>query len=76
MYFDFFGTESILQEVLINIKDTSIANNAYRTQNNDYIMCRFYCIAFIEYMLSGKTLSDFTYLLSPNRYKTNEKMIL
>ena len=39
--FDFFGTECILEEVLSKIKDTSIANNVYRTPKNDYVMCGF-----------------------------------
>ena len=38
-------------------------------------MCGFYCIAFIEYMLAGKKLLDYTNLLSPNDYKKNEKTI-
>ena len=38
-------------------------------------MCRFYCIAFIEYMLAGKTLSDYTNSPSLNDYKKNEKII-
>ena len=27
-------------------------------------MCRFYCIAFIGYMLAGRTLLDYTNLVS------------
>ena len=38
-------------------------------------MCGFYCIGFIEYMLSGKTLLDYTNLFSPNDYKKNDKII-
>ena len=38
-------------------------------------MCGFNCIAFIEYMLAGKTLLDYTNLLSPNAYKKNGEMI-
>ena len=38
-------------------------------------MCGFYCIAFIEYMLAGKTLLDYTNLFSPNDYKRNDKII-
>ena len=36
-------------------------------------MCGFYCIAFIEYMLAGKTLLGYTNLFSPNDYKKNDK---
>ena len=38
-------------------------------------MCGFYCITFIEYMLVGKTLLDYTNLFSPNDYEKNEKII-
>ena len=38
-------------------------------------MCGFYFIAFIEYMLTGKNLLDYTNLFSPNDYKKNEKII-
>ena len=33
----------------------------------------FYCIAFIEYMLAGKTLLDYTNSISPNDYEKNDK---
>ena len=38
-------------------------------------MCGFYFIAFVEYMLSGKTLLDYTNSFSPNDYKKNDKII-
>ena len=38
-------------------------------------MCGFYCIAFIEYILVGETLLDYTNLFSPNDYKENNKII-
>ena len=38
-------------------------------------MCGFYCIAFIEYLLAGKTLLGYTNLLSPNDYKKNYKIL-
>ena len=38
-------------------------------------MCGFYCIVFIEDMLLGKTLLDYTNLFSPNEYKNNDKII-
>ena len=44
-------------------------------QDNDSIMCGFYCIAFIEYMLAGKTSLDCSNLFSPNDYKKNDKII-
>ena len=38
-------------------------------------MCGFYCISFIEYMLAGKSLLDYTNLFSPSEYKKNDKRI-
>ena len=38
-------------------------------------MCGFYCVAFIEHMLAGKTLLNCINQFSPNIYKKNEKII-
>ena len=61
--------------MLSKIKDKSITHNIFRIQDDDSIMCRFYCIAFMEYMLAGETLLDYTHLFSPIDYKTNDKII-
>ena len=45
-----------------------ITHNIYEIQDNESVMCGFYCIAFIEYMLAGKTLLDYFNLFSPNDY--------
>ena len=65
---DSFGIEYIPQEVLNEIKDKLITHKLFRIQDNESIICRFYCIAFIEYMLVRRTLLDCT-LFSPNDYK-------
>ena len=57
VYFDSFGMEHILQEVLSKIKVKSIT--IY-----DSIMCGFYCIIYIKYMVAGKNLLDYTNLFS------------
>ena len=62
VYFDSFGIEYSPQEVLNKIKDNSITHNIFRIQGNESIMCGFYCIVFIEYMLAGKILLDYTLL--------------
>ena len=36
------------------IRDKSITHNIFRIQDHDSIMCRFYCVAFIDYTLAGK----------------------
>ena len=71
-YFDSFGTECIPQVILNKIRDKSFTCSIFRIQDDDSIMCEFYCI-FIEYMLAGKTLFNYTYLFSPNDYIKNDK---
>ena len=74
MYFDSFGIEHILQGVLIKIKDKSITHGIFRVQDDDSIICGFYCIAFIEFVLAGRNLLD-TNLFSPCDYKKNDQII-
>ena len=69
VYFDSFGGEYTLQEVLNKIKNKSITYNIFRIHSDDTIMCGFYCIVFIEHIISGKTLLDHTNLFSPNDFK-------
>ena len=38
-------------------------------------MCGYFCIEFINYMLKGKTLLDYTNLFSPNDFKKNDRII-
>ena len=75
VYFDSFGIEYIRHEVSKKVKDKSFTHNVFRMQDNESNMYGFYCIAFIEYMLAGKTLLDYTSLISPNDYKKNDKII-
>ena len=75
IYFDSFEIEYIPQEVLNKIGDKSITHNIFAIQDNESIMCGFYCIAFIEYRPPGKTFLDFTNLFSPNDYEKNDKTI-
>ena len=43
---------------------------------SDSRMCRYFCIGFINFMLKGKSLLEYTNLISPNNYKKNDKIIL
>ena len=74
-YFHSFAIEYIPLEVLTKIRDKSITHNIFRIQDNESTMCGFYCIAFIEYMLAGKTFLGYTNLFSQNDYKKNDKII-
>ena len=72
---DSFRINYIPQPVLNKIKDESTTQNIFRLQDNQSIMCEFYYIPFIEYILVGKTLLGYTNLFSPNKYKKNDKVI-
>ena len=48
----------------------------YRIQAYDSIMCGYFFIGFIDFMLKSKSLLDHTNLFSSNEYEKNEKMIM
>ena len=72
-YFDSFGVEHILKEIKAFIDNKHIKTNIFRMQAYDSIMCGYFCIDFIGFMLAEKTLTEFTNLFSPNNFK---KMII
>ena len=39
-------------------------------------MCGYFCIGFIDFMLAGKKLTDYTNLFSPYDFKKNDSIIL
>ena len=58
--------ECITLGVLSKTRDKWITHNILRKWNNESIMYRFYCIAFIEYTLARKKLLNYTNLFSQN----------
>ena len=68
-YLDFFGVEPIPKEVRIFISNKNIKTNISRIQAYDLILCGHFCIGFIDFMLAGKTLTEFTNLFSSNNLK-------
>ena len=81
--FDSFGIEHIPKEInkFIRSKElgSAVGNNEiksdiFRIQAYDSIMCGYFCIEFINYMLKGKKLLDYTNLFSPNDFKKNDKI--
>ena len=45
-------------------------------QAYDSITCGYFCIECIDFMLAGKTLTEFTNLFSPNNFEKNDDIIL
>ena len=75
-YFDSFGVEHIPKEIKTFINNKNIKTNIFTIQVYDSIMCGYFCIGFIDFMLSGKTLTEFTNLFSSNNFKENDDIIL
>ena len=75
-YFDSFRKEHISKEINTFIGNKNIKTSIFRIQAYDSIMCRYFCIGFIDFMLAGKTLTEFTNLFSPNNFKKNDDIIL
>ena len=75
-YFDSFGVEHIPKENKKCIGNKNIVTNIYRIQAYDSIMCRYVCIGFVDFMLKGKSLLDYTHLFTPNDYERNAIIIL
>ena len=75
-YFNSFGVEHIPKEIRTFIGNKNIKTNIFRIQAYDSIMCGYFCIGFIDFMLAGKTLTEFTNLFSPNNFLKNDNIIL
>ena len=69
-YFDSFGVEHIPKEIRTFIRNKNIKANIFRIQAYDSIICGYFCIGFIDFMLAGKILTEFTNLFSPNNFRT------
>ena len=66
IYFDSFGVEHIPKEIKAFIKNRNIKTNIFRVQAYDSIMCGYFWIESINFMVKGKSLTEYTNLFSPN----------
>ena len=75
-YFDSFGVEHIQKEIKTFICNKNIKTNIFKIQAYDSLMCGYFCIGFIDFMLAGKTLTKLINLFSPNNFRRNNDIIL
>ena len=75
-YINSFGVEHIPKETKAFINNKNIKTNIFRIQSYDSIMCGYFCIDFINFMLAGKKLTDYTNLFFPYYFKKNDNIIL
>ena len=76
VYLDSFGVEHIPEEIKEFIKNKAINANIFQVQANNSVMCGYFCIGFIDFMLAGKKLTDYTNFFSPHDFKKNDNIIL
>ena len=68
-YFDSFGVKLIPKEITNFINNKNIIANIFRIQAYNSVMCGYFCISFIDFMLKDNSLTDFTNLFSPSNFK-------
>ena len=76
IYFNSLGVEHIPEEIKEFIGNKNIKANILQTQANNSVMCGYFCIGFIDFMLEGKKLTDFTTIFSPYDFDKNDNIIL
>ena len=76
VYLDSFSVEHIPEEIKEFIGNKNIKANIFGEQTNNSVMCGYFCIGFIDFMLAGKKLTDYTNLFSPYDFDKNDSIIL
>ena len=71
----YFDSVNITEEIKTFIGNKNVKTNMFRIQAYDSIMCGYFCIRFIGFMLAGKILTDFSNLFSLNNFKRNNDVI-
>ena len=79
VYFDSFGVKYIPEEIKEFIKkfpeNKNIKMNIFRVQEGNSIMCGYFCTVFVDFMLVGKKMTDYTNLFSPHDLKKKKTII-
>ena len=76
VYSDSLGVEHVPEEIKEFIRNKSIIANIFRLQADSSIMCGYFCIGFIDFVLAGKKLTHFTSLFSPYDLEQYDRIIL
>ena len=83
-YFDSFEVDHVPKQIkaFINrslpsaLQNKNIKTNIFRVQAYDSVMCRYFCVGFINFMFKGKPLTEYTNLFSTNNFEKNDDIIL
>ena len=75
VYFKSFGVEHVSEEIKEFIGHKNIEANIFRVQTKISVTRGYFYIGFIDFILAGKKMTDFTYF-SPHDFEKNDKIIL
>ena len=75
VYFDSFGVEHIPEEIKEFIGNKNIKANIFCVQANNSVICGYFCIGFIDFILADKKLTDYTNLFSPHDFDKNDQIV-
>ena len=76
VYFNSFGVEYVPEEIKEFIRNKNIKANIFPVQENISIMCGYFCIGFVDFMLTGKKLTNLTSMFCPYDFERNDSIIL
>ena len=65
VYFNSIDVEHVPEEIKEFVGNKNKIANIFRRQANNSVMCGYFCIEFIDFMVTGKKLTDFTSIFSP-----------
>ena len=76
VYFNNFAVEHVREKVKTFIGNKKIKANTFRVQANNLIVCGYFSIEFIDFMLAGKKMTNFMNVFSPHDFGKNDRIIL
>ena len=76
VYFHSFSVEHVSEGIKEFIGNTNIKANIFRVQANNSVISGYFYTGFIDFMLAGKKLNDFTSLFSPHDFDKNDNITL
>ena len=76
VYFDSFGVEHVPEKIKEFVGNENIKANIFRVQAKNSVICGYFCIGFIDFMLAGKKFTDFTNMFLRYDFKKNDNIIL
>ena len=71
-----FGVEHVPEEIKKFVGNKNIVTIIFRVQANNSVICGYFCIGFIDFMLAGKKLTDFMSMFSLYNFDKNDNIIL